>query len=241
MFQKLQGKRVIVLGGSSGIGQSTAKALAAEGAVVIIASRSKEKLQRAAETIGYPVISQVLDMTDGRQVDAFFGKTEPFDHLVITAANSVGGKFVELDIARARRFFDSKFWGPYVVARAAIPKIQSGGTITFFAGTASRRGSPGFSCGSAINAAIETLSNTLSVELAPIRVNTISPGYIRTPALDELMDPGAMKARLAEVEKTIPLHRIGTPDDIAHAVLYLIENTYTTGAVLFVDGGLLQT
>jgi NAD(P)-dependent dehydrogenase (short-subunit alcohol dehydrogenase family) len=241
LSKRLQGQRIIVLGGSSGIGQSTAKTLATEGADVIIASRSTEKLWRAAEAIGHPVLSQVLDISDGQQVETFFRKAEPFDHLVITAATAVAGNFIDLDVAEARRFFDSKFWGPYMAARAAVPKIRTGGSITFFAGAASHRGSPGFSCGSTINAAIETLSKTLAVELAPIRVNTISPGYVRTPALDELMDPETLTAMLKEVEKAIPVHRIGTPDEIAHAVLFLIENTYTTGTVLFVDGGLLQT
>jgi NAD(P)-dependent dehydrogenase (short-subunit alcohol dehydrogenase family) len=186
-------------------------------------------------------VARVLDMTNAEQIDAFFRETGPFDHLVISAADAVMGKFVDLDIAKARRFFDSKFWGPYMVARAAVPKIQPGGSITFFAGAASRRGTPGLSCGSAINAAIEALSNTLAVELAPIRVNTISPGLIRTPVWRELMDAETLKGLFAESAKKLPARRIGTPEEIAHAVLFLIENTYTTGSVLFVDGGYLQS
>lgn len=240
MSQRLHGKRVIVVGGSSGMGQSAAKTLATEGAEVIIASRSMEKLRRAAEAIGPSAIPQVLDMTDARQVEAFFREGKPFDHLIISAADAVMGNFLDVDIAEAKRFFDSKFWGPYRVARAAVPKIRPGGSITFFAGAASRRGTPGLSCGSAINAAIEAMSNTLAVVLAPIRVNAISPGLIRTPVWDALLDPATLKTVLADAEKKLPLHRIGTPEEVAHAVLYLVENTYTTGSVLFVDGGYLQ-
>lgn len=195
MLQGMQGK-VVVVGGSSGIGEATAKMLAAEGAEVIIASRSKEKLQRAAESIGHSVFARELDMTDDRQVRAFFEVTGPIDHLVISASDTVIGNFLDVDVAEARRFFDSKFWGPYVVARAAVPKIRPGGSVTFFGGAASRRGTTGLSCGSAINAAIEALSNTLAVELAPIRVNTISPGLILTPVWDRLMDQKTKEAVL---------------------------------------------
>lgn len=239
-MQRLQGKRIVVVGGSSGMGEAAARLLAAEGASVIIASRSKEKLRRAAESIGHSVVARELDMTDESQVQAFFEMTGPIDHLVISASDAVMGKFLDVSVAQARRFFESKFWGQYVTARAAAPKIQPGGSITFFAGAASRRATPGLSCGSAINAAVEALSNTLAVELAPIRVNTISPGLILTPVWDALMDPQTKEAVLSESSKKLPLHRIGTSEEIAHAVLFLIENTYMTGSVLSVDGGYLH-
>jgi NAD(P)-dependent dehydrogenase (short-subunit alcohol dehydrogenase family) len=241
MAGMIDGKRVVVVGGSSGMGQATAKELAAQGAEVIIASRSKEKLKSAAKAIGRPVLARVLDMTNARQIDAFFQETGPLDHLVISAADAVMGKFADVEIAEAKRFFDSKFWGPYSVARAALSKIRAGGSITFFAGAASRRGTPGLSCGSAINAAIEALSNTLAVELAPIRVNTISPGLIHTPVWDQIMDAGTLQGFFAETAKKLPAGRIGTPEEIAHAVVFLIENSYMTGSVIFVDGGYLQS
>jgi len=240
-MQRLQGKRVVVVGGSSGMGEATAKLLAEKGASVTIASRSKEKLRAAAESIGHSVVTRELDMTDETQVQAFFEMTGPIDHLVITASDAVMGKFLEVPLTQARRFFDSKFWGQYMTARAAAPKIAPGGSITFFGGAASRRATPGLSCGSAINAAIEALGNTLAVELAPIRVNTISPGLILTPVWDSLMDPQTKEAVLTESAKKLPLRRIGTSEEIAHAVLFLLENTYMTGSVLFVDGGYLQT
>ena len=240
-MQRLQGKRVVVVGGSSGMGEATAKLLAAEGASVIIASRSREKLRRAAESIGHSVETHELDMADETQVQSFFEGTGPIDHLVITASDAVMGKFLDVSVTQARRFFDSKFWGQYMAARAAAPKMRSGGSITFFAGAASRRATPGLSCGSAINAAMEALSNTLAVELAPIRVNTISPGLILTPIWDALMDPQTKQAALSESAKKLPLKRIGASEEIAHAVLFLLENTYMTGSVLFVDGGYLRS
>jgi NAD(P)-dependent dehydrogenase (short-subunit alcohol dehydrogenase family) len=241
MAGMIKGKRVVVVGGSSGMGQAAAKELAERGAEVIIASRSKEKLERATEAIGRPVLARVLDMTSVPQIDSFFHETGFFDHLVISAADAVMGKFADVEIAEARRFFDSKFWGPYSVARAAWSKIRPGGSITFFAGAASRRGTPGLSCGSAINAAIEALSNTLAVELAPIRVNTISPGLIRTPVWDQIMDAETWQGVFDEAAKKLPARRIGTPEEIAHAVVFLIENSYMTGSVIFVDGGYLQS
>ena len=144
----LDGKRVVIVGGSSGIGLASAKALAAAGARVAIAGRSPEKLKAAREAIATPIETHPVDITNDESIERLFDAVGPLDHLVITASEAALGRFLEIEPADARRFFDSKFWGPYAVARRAVPHIDLAGSITFFSGAAGSRASPGFSCGS---------------------------------------------------------------------------------------------
>lgn len=233
----LDGKTVVIVGGSSGIGLASAAAASALGARVVMAGRSEQKLDAARRDVEGRIEARRLDMTDDASIEAFFAAVGPLDHLVITASEAALGRFREIDTADARRFFDSKFWGPYSVARRAAPQIRHGGSITFFSGAAGSRASPGFSCGSAINAAVEALSRTLAVELAPVRVNTISPGLVKTPVWETLVPASERDALFAETAAKLPAGRIGRPEDVADAVLFLIRNAYTTGTTLFVDGG----
>ena len=159
---------------------------------------------------------------------------------MITASGAALGRFLEIDTADARRFVESKFWGPYAVARRAASQIRRDGSITFFSGAAGSRASPGFSCGSAINAAIEALSRTLSVELAPVRVNTVSPGLVDTPIWESIVSSPERQALFTDTAAKLPAGRIGRPEEVADAVLFLIRNPYTTGTTLFVDGGYRQ-
>jgi NAD(P)-dependent dehydrogenase (short-subunit alcohol dehydrogenase family) len=236
----LENKKIVVVGGSSGMGLATAKNLAEAQAHVVIASRSAEKLARAKTYIGKPVETRALDIREERQVADFFRSLGAFDHLVIAAADAVLGPFLDLDIQTAQDFFNSKFWGAYRVARYGAPHLRRDGSITFFSGAASQRGTPGLSAGSAINAAIEALGRTLAVELAPIRVNTVAPGLVETPVWLGIMGEEQKQALFKDAAAKLPLKRIGTAEEIAHTVRYLIENTYTTGSVLFPDGGYLQ-
>ena len=236
----LEGKTAVFVGGSSGIGLASAQAVAAEGARVVIGGRSEPRLRAAAERIGGRVEAHTVDITDEASVARFFDAVGPLDHLVISAAGAAMGRFRDLDVAVARHFVDSKFWGPYVVARRAVPQIRGTGSITFFSGAAGSRATPGFSCGSAINAAIETLARTLAVELAPIRVNVISPGLIDTPVWESFVSSAERDALFTETAAKLPAGRIGRPEEVADAVLFLVRNEYTTGTTLFVDGGYLQ-
>jgi len=233
----LDGKTVVIVGGSSGIGLASAAAASALGARVVMAGRSEQKLDAARRDVEGRIEARRLDMTDDASIEAFFAAVGPLDHLVITASEAALGRFREIDTADARRFFDSKFWGPYSVARRAAPQIRHGGSITFFSGAAGSRASPGFSCGSAINAAVEALSRTLAVELAPVRVNTISPGLVETPVWETILPATERDALFADTAAKLPAGRIGRPEEIADAVLFLIRNAYTTGTTLFVDGG----
>ena len=236
----IKDKRVVIAGGSSGIGLATAKNLAQAGAQVMVASRSPQKLERARASVGPALKTHVLDVTVESQIISFFQSVGRFDHLVVTASTAIFGPFLELDVRAAREFFDSKFWSAYMLVRYGAANIASNGSVTLVSGAASQRGTPGLAAGSAINAALEALGRTLSLELAPIRVNTIAPGLIETPVWDDLMPQQAKNQLFAETAAKLPLRRIGTADDVAHTVRYVIENDYTTGSVLFPDGGYLQ-
>ena len=237
---KIEGKKIVVAGGSSGIGLAAAKNLVQAGAKVIVATRSSQKLEQARALIGNSLETHVLDVTSEQQIIDFFHAIGAIDHLVATASTAVLGPFLELDMQAARGFFESKFWSAYVLARHAARHIAADGSITFVSGAASQRGTPGLSVGSAINAALEALGRTLAVELAPVRVNTVAPGLIETPAWDDLMPDDQKRTLFSEAAAKIPLRRIGTADEVAHTIRYAIENSYTTGSVLFPDGGYLQ-
>ena len=222
------------------MGLAAAKGLAEAGANVLIASRSPEKLAQAKAEIRKAVETRTLDIRNEKQVADFFAAVGPLDHVVVSAADAVWKPFLQAELKVVQDFFDSKFWGAYRVARYAAPHLSKDGSIVFFSGAASQRGTPGLAAGSAINAAIEALGRTLAVELAPIRVNTIAPGLIDTPVWGMLVSEEEKQAVFKQAAGKLPAGRVGRADEVGHAVRYLIENTYTTGSVLFVDGGYLQ-
>ncbi len=231
----MEHKKIVIIGGSSGMGLATAKMLHSLGHEIVIASRSKDKLKKAVQEIG-KAESCILDVTNEKDIARFFDFVGPFDHLVTSAASFTMGPFLKMPSNEARDFFDSKFWGQYLAAKLGAPHIRKGGSITFFCGIAGQKPFMHFAAGSAINAAIEGLTRALALELSPIRVNAISPGTVVTPVWDGLPE----KERLAEFEATarrLPVKRVGQPEDIAKAVCYLIQCGYATGSIVYVDGG----
>jgi NAD(P)-dependent dehydrogenase (short-subunit alcohol dehydrogenase family) len=234
----LKDKRVVVVGGSSGMGLAIAAEAASAGASVVIGGRSQKRLENAL-AVSQAERAVVLDMTQEKDVEAFFREAGAFDHLVITASEATFGLFLDLPIDRAKSFFESKFWGPYTVARYGAPFMREGGSITFFSGAASQRPEPAFTAGSTINAAIEHFAGALARELAPkIRVNCISPGLIDTPIWESIAPDASERAALLRgLAEKLPMKRIGHAAEVAHAALFLMQNTYATGTVLFVDGG----
>jgi NAD(P)-dependent dehydrogenase (short-subunit alcohol dehydrogenase family) len=231
----MEHKKIVIIGGSSGMGLATAKMLHSLGHEIVIASRSKDKLKKAVQEIG-KAESCILDVTNEKDIARFFDFVGPFDHLITSAASFTMGPFLKMPSTEARDFFDSKFWGQYLAAKLGAPHIRKGGSITFFCGVAGQKPFMHFAAGSAINAAIEGLTRALALELSPIRVNAISPGTVVTPVWDGLPE----KERQAEFEETarrLLVKRVGQPEDIAKAICYLIQCGYATGSIVYVDGG----
>lgn len=232
----VQGKKVVIIGGTSGIGLATAKAAIAAGAEVVIASRSAQKLATAKADIGGEIDAQTIDLMAESSIHDFFQNMGQIDHLVISAGSVKTGPIRELAFNDAVDSMTSKFWGPYLAAKYA--QVNPDTSITLFSGILSRRPSPGFAALASINAAVEGLGRALALELAPVRVNVISPGLVETPVY-EGMPPAQRQAYFESMAKQLPVKRIGTPEDIAATVLHLMQNGYTTGTVVDVDGGSL--
>ncbi|MDN7904810.1 SDR family oxidoreductase [Burkholderia diffusa] len=233
MNDSFHGKKVLVVGGSSGIGAAAAKAFAQRGAVVTIASRDPARIN-ADVTPGAHLRTEALDITDTAAVDAFCARIGQFDHVVISAAKTATGPVRALPLADAQAAMDSKFWGAYRVARSI--DIAPGGSLTFVSGFLSVRPSASSVLQGAINAALEALARGLALELAPVRVNTVSPGLIATPLWDKLA-PDARDAMYAGAAQRLPARRVGQPEDVANAIVYLAATPYATGSTVLIDGG----
>jgi NAD(P)-dependent dehydrogenase (short-subunit alcohol dehydrogenase family) len=230
----LASKTVLIVGGSSGIGAATAKAFAGLGAEVTIASRSRAKLDAVAADSRGAIRAAVLDITDDSAVEAFFAGAGRFDHVVISAAQTSGGPVRQLALADAYAAMNSKFWGAYRVARAA--NIAEGGSLTLVSGFLSVRPSKTSVLQGAINAALEALSRGLALELSPVRVNTVSPGLIATPLWSKLSEE-ARQSMYEGAAARLPARRVGQPEDVANAIVYLATTPYATGSTVLVDGG----
>jgi NAD(P)-dependent dehydrogenase (short-subunit alcohol dehydrogenase family) len=232
----LKNATVVILGGSSGIGLATAKAARAEGAQVLITGRSAKRLQTARADLGDAVRTVVLDVADETGTQTFFQELHHLDHLFITAGTLVKDSRLAPDSATLRPAMDTRFWGALYAAKYGALKMNGSGSIVFMSGTAGQRPFDGASVASASCGAVEAFARALAVDLAPIRVNTIQPGFVDTPLLDEVL--GAQRAEiLAAVATRLPVRRIGRPEEIADAVLFLMKNGYVTGITLTIDGG----
>ena len=232
----LQDQTVIIIGGTSGIGRGAAEAAAAAGARVSIAGRDEAKAQRVAQEIGLNVVGYAVDATQSASIEALINRHQRVDHIFFTAANGPLSPFAEQSLEEAKHYLDGHFWGSYVAARAALPLMPPDGTITFLSGGYTLRPQPGRTMIAVAQAAIEGLMRTLAVELAPIRVNVLSPGIIETP-LWSGMDEKARRDFFAAEAQRLPARRIGQPSDIGEAFTYLATQGYTTGTVLSINGG----
>lgn len=232
---ELTGSHIVVLGGSSGMGHAIAKAARDAGADVTIAGRSMERLERAAETVPGCRIAR-CDMQDEEQVRQLLSEPDRIDHVIVTAAEVAMSPLADVVKKEAQATFDSRVWGSFFVAKHAGPRLPAGGSITLMSGIAAWRGLPGEAVGAASVGAIEATARALAVELAPVRVNALCPGLVDTPLLHELLGD-RHEAVIAHFSEKLLVKRIGRPEEIAEAALFLMTNGYVTGTTLHIDGG----
>jgi NAD(P)-dependent dehydrogenase (short-subunit alcohol dehydrogenase family) len=229
---QLQGKKVVVVGGSSGIGLSTAELAKREGAEVVIASRSAAKLDAAASKLGVKAIA--ADVTSDDSVASLFKHCGPVDHVVVSAAQLKTGPFKTVAMEDVRGTVEGKFWGAWRCARAA--DIRAGGSLTLVSGFLSIRPRPNSAIVGAVNGALESLARSLAIDLAPVRVNCVSPGIIDTP-IRAAMPEAARRDMLAKAAAGLPVGRVGEGEDIARQILAFMTNGFMTGSIVYLDGG----
>lgn len=232
----LAGKRVIVIGGSEGIGLATARAAVAAGAAVVIASRSQLKLARATAALGGNARAVQTDLAREEDVQRLFADVGAFDHLVVTAVQVAMKPVRDLTADDAQRTIGVKFWGPFFAVKHGSPHIAHDGSITLFGGTAAHKPEAGGAVLAFANAGVEGFVRALAVELAPVRVNCVCPGVVDTPAWAGL-PPDRREAIFDQLRRTLPARRIGEADDLAAAALFCMSNRYLTGTALRLDGG----
>jgi NAD(P)-dependent dehydrogenase (short-subunit alcohol dehydrogenase family) len=235
MAGSLKDKRVLVVGRGSGIAHAVALAAREQGAQVIAAGRTQEAL-RAAYAAEPGIATESVDVTDDASIAALAERLGPLDHVVSTASARARGRLAGLDRDAVRRSFDVKVIGPLMLARHLAPRMSQDGSIVLFSGVAASKIAVGTLAVAITNGAADTLARSLALELAPIRVNAVSPGVIDTGAWDALGEPGKA-SYFAGVTAGNPVHRIGTADDVARAVLFALTSTFLTGQTLHIDGG----
>jgi NAD(P)-dependent dehydrogenase (short-subunit alcohol dehydrogenase family) len=234
----LKDKKVLIVGGSSGIGLGTAQMTAEAGANVTIVGRDQKRLDDALKTLPKGVAAKTLDATSDAQVDAFFKADPQWDHVVTSAGAGGRGALADIPMDKALAAMDGKFWAYYRIARAV--KLAPDGSLTFVSGLLSQKAAAGAALVSAVNAAVEGLTGGLALDFAPARVNTICPGAVDTPLWDQL-PPDARKALYEKVAKTLPARMMGKPEHIAHSIVMVMTNPYITGTVMFIEGGSRHT
>jgi NAD(P)-dependent dehydrogenase (short-subunit alcohol dehydrogenase family) len=231
----LKNARVLVIGGTSGIGLGVASAAAERGAIPIVVSRQQSSVDRALSDLPERARGATVDLTDLSALERLAVDIGDIEHLVFTAGESLElAPLADLTPEVITRFFQTRFVGALTAVRVFAPRITAGGSITLTSGTAAEQ--PGFGAlPVSICGAMNALTKALAVELAPIRVNAVAPGIVRTP-LWAAMSEADRQAMFDQAGK-LPLGRIGEVADTARAYLYCMEQEFGTGIVLTVDGG----
>jgi NAD(P)-dependent dehydrogenase (short-subunit alcohol dehydrogenase family) len=232
-----ENERVVIVGGSSGIGLAVAQAAASEGAEVVIISSNAERVQEAIRSIGGKARGQVVDVSDEKAVESSFANHGAFDHLVFTAGDNLQlHELATTDLKQARRAFELRYWSALATIKYGSPKIRKGGSIVLTTGVAGRRPHSGWVIAASVCGTIEALTRALAIELAPIRVNAVSPGVVRTN-LWQNMSSAEREQLFESVGKRLPVGRVGEAQDIAQAFLFLMKEGFSTGQTVVVDGG----
>jgi NAD(P)-dependent dehydrogenase (short-subunit alcohol dehydrogenase family) len=234
-MMEFKDKKIVVAGGTSGIGLATARRFYAQGAMVTVTGRDVEKL-RSAETMG--LAAAAVDSRERPALDRFFAEQRVVDHLVIAAGGSKGlGEFATLSLGELREGFDAKFWPHLETLQAALPFLSAGASVTLVTACSSAAKLPGTSGLGAMNGALEIMVPILARELKTIRINAVSPGVVDTPWWNFM--PAADKpGAFAQFTANIPAGREAQPEELADAIVFLAGNAYMTGQVVFCDGGI---
>jgi NAD(P)-dependent dehydrogenase (short-subunit alcohol dehydrogenase family) len=233
----LKDQKVVVLGGTSGLGLATAQAAAQHGASLVVVSSRQQSVERATNALPAGTQGVTCDLSDESRIRELFERIGPFDHLVYTAGENMRlGMLGDTSLDDARRFFNVRYWGAFAAVQHGAPHIRPGGSIVLTTGIASVRPQKGWTVPASICGAMDGLTRALAVELAPIRVNAVSPGVVRTP-LWNAMTSDQRDAMYREIAAHLPVGRVGEPEDIAQAYLYLMRERFSTGQVVVVDGG----
>jgi len=241
---EIAGKKIVIIGGTRGIGYATAEMALAHGAEVVVASRNPENLARAARHLadrtGREPATERVDVTDRAEVARMLDRHAPFDHLCLPGSQPYRTSFEQLDERAARAFFDQKFWGPFLACCDARSRMRRGGSVVLYSGAASRRPLAGYVMGAAIDGALDGATRALALEFGRygLRVNAISPGIVETDVTRLNRSEAEFQAWVRHHSERLPVGRIGRPEECAQAALYLMSNGFVTGTVLNVDGGL---
>jgi NAD(P)-dependent dehydrogenase (short-subunit alcohol dehydrogenase family) len=236
MTSTLLDRTVVVLGGSAGIGLATARAARAEGAAVVITGRDRDRLDQAAKEVG-AAGHAAFDATDTDRLREFFhDRPGPIDHILVSGGGPFYAPLREMDTAEAARRVAGHVRQTLEVAQLAATAVRPGGSLVFISGTGGRRPAVGLSVVSLITVGMPALVKNLALELAPIRVNLVAPGFVDTPLSASLLGDG-LDARRAQLRDTLPIRRVVGPDDVAALALHLMVNTALTGGTYDVDGG----
>lgn len=231
----LDNQHVVIFGGSSGIGLAAASQARSLGAKLTLVGRSREKLNRASDSLG-GARAVAADITDRAEVEAVFSGMERVDHLVVTAGTFNAGRVADSDPDALLRALAERIAGPLYAIKAALPLFAERGSITLMGGQLSDRPTGnGVAVISAAVRGVEALAGALAQELKPVRVHVVAPGFTDTPLFDVLGENS--KAFLRQIAESLPVGRVGRAEEIGSAILFMMTNSYVNGEVLHIDGG----